>query len=64
MSNGDFIRYLLWSMELWGRNYGTTSQINADVEAGILIPGTMPDNLWREGDKWRKQSEVAKLIGQ
>lgn len=54
----DQVRYCMWRMELWGRDYGTTRQIDEDVEAGKLLPGTMPDAYWREGDTWRKQSEV------
>lgn len=62
MNNRDFVRYQNWSLELWSRNYGTTAQIDRDVSDGKLIPGTMPDELWKPGDAYRKQSEVRELL--
>ena len=56
------VRYQAWRLELWGRNYGTYNDIDKDVSDGVLLPGTMPDAYWREGDKWRKQSEVERLM--
>jgi hypothetical protein len=55
-------RYCIWRSVLWGRDYGSYDTIDSDAEAGKLIPGTMPDAYWREGDSWRKQSEVELLI--
>lgn len=62
MNDFEHARYCMWQLELWGRNYGPTSQIDRDVNDGKLVPGTMPDAFWREGDGWRKQSEVERLI--
>jgi hypothetical protein len=59
----DQVRYCIWRLELWGRDYGSYDTIDSDVEAGKLIPGTMPDIYWREGDPWRKQSEVERKMG-
>jgi hypothetical protein len=52
------IRYDIWCLHLWGRNYGTTQQIADDVAAGKLVPGLMPDAYAIDGDRWTKESDV------
>jgi hypothetical protein len=60
MNSVDQVLYCLWRLELWSRNYGTYDEIDRDVASGTLLPGTMPDAYWRDGDTWRKQSEITR----
>jgi hypothetical protein len=62
MSIQSQVRYCIWRAELWGRNYGSNAEIDADVEAGKPIPGTIPDAMWTPDSAWRKQSEVGHAI--
>lgn len=53
------IRYVMWRHELWSRNYGTTREIDADVERGKLIPGTMPRKYHKgKEDIWTVQPVI------
>lgn len=63
MTPMDQLRYAMWRLELWNRDYGTYDDIDNDVFDGTLIAGTMPDGLWRKGDRYPKQSEVEKARG-